>query len=124
VALIQPGKWTVGVLVNNVWSVAGHPNDPNLPSVNQFLLQYFINYNLQKGWYLTWNPTLTANWEMTNGGRWVTPFGGGIGRIMKLGPQPVNLGLQFYGNAVHPPGGSPWSLKLAITFLYPKKPKN
>jgi hypothetical protein len=120
VVLIQPGKWTLGFLVNNVWSVAGHPN---LPDVNQFLFQYFINYNLQKGWYLTWQPTLTANWEMTNGGRWVVPLGGGIGRIMKLGPQPVNVGLQFYGNAVHPPGGSPWTLRLAIAFLYPKKPK-
>lgn len=51
VLLVQPGKWTVGLLINNVWSVAGHSN---LPDVNQFLLQYFINYNLPKGYYLTW----------------------------------------------------------------------
>jgi hypothetical protein len=121
VVLVQPGKWTLGLLVNNVWGVAGHSN---LPDVNQFLLQYFINYNLPKGWYITWQPTLTANWEMTNGGRWVVPLGGGIGRIMKLGPQPVNLTLQFYGNAVHPPEGSPWTLRVGIAFLYPKKPKS
>jgi hypothetical protein len=120
VVLVQPGKWTFGFLINNVWSVAGHSD---LPDVNQFLLQYFINYNLKKGWFLTWQPTMTANWEATNGGRWVVPLGGGIGRIMKLGPQPVNVGLQFYGNAVHPPNGSPWSLRLSIAFLYPKKPK-
>lgn len=118
--LVQPGKWTFGFLVNNVWSVAGHPG---LPDVNQFLLQYFINYNLTKGWFLTWQPTMTANWEMTNGGRWVVPMGGGIGRIMRLGPQPVNVGLQFYGNAVHPPGASPWGMRMSIAFLYPKKPK-
>jgi hypothetical protein len=121
VLAVQPGKWTLGILVNNVWGVAGHSN---LPDVNQFVLQYFINYNLSKGYYLTWQPTTTANWEATNGGRWIVPLGGGIGRIMKLGPQPVNLGLQFYGNAVHPPGGSPWSLRLAIAFLYPKKPQS
>jgi len=51
------------------------------------------------------------------------PLGGGIGRIMKLGAQPVNVGLQFYGNAVHPPGGSPWSLRVAIAFLFPQAPK-
>jgi hypothetical protein len=119
VVLVQPGKWTLGFLVNNVWSVAGHPE---LPNVNQFLLQYFINYNLQKGYYLTWQPTITANWEATNGGRWIVPLGGGIGRIMRLGAQPVNLGLQFYGNAVHPPSGSPWSMRLSIAFLFPKKP--
>jgi hypothetical protein len=119
-ALVQPGKWTVGVLANNVWSVAGHPG---LIDVNQFLLQYFVNYNLQKGWYITIQPTLTADWKATNGGRWVVPFGGGIGRIMKLGAQPVNLTTQFYGNAVHPQGASPWGLRMQIAFLFPKMPK-
>jgi hypothetical protein len=32
------------------------------------------------------------------------PFGGGVGRIMRLGFQPVNITAQFYGSAVHPPG--------------------
>lgn len=121
VVLVQPGKWTLGFLANNVWSVAGHSDRPD---VNQFLFQYFINYNLAKGWYLTWQPTLTANWEMKNGGRWVVPLGGGIGRIMRLGAQPVNLGLQFYGNAVHPPGASPWTLRISLAFLFPKKPSS
>jgi len=121
VVLVQPGKWTLGALVNNVWGVAGHSD---LPDVNQFLLQYFINYNLQKGWYLTWQPTLTANWNATNVGRWVVPMGGGVGRIMRLGAQPVNLTAQFYGNAVYPTGTSPWSMRLQISFLFPKMPPN
>ncbi len=45
VALVQPGKWTVGALVNNVWSCAGQSSRPD---VNQMLFQYFINYNLPK----------------------------------------------------------------------------
>jgi hypothetical protein len=117
VALVQPGKWTFGALVNNVFSFAGQSDRAN---VNQMTFQYFINYNLKKGWYLTWQPTLTANWEVNDGGRWVVPVGGGIGRIMKLGFQPVNVGLQFYGNAVHPPGASNWSMRLQIAFLFPK----
>jgi hypothetical protein len=39
---------------------------------------------------------------------------------MKLGVQPVNIGAQVYGNPVHPPGGSPWSLRLQFTMLFPK----
>jgi hypothetical protein len=35
VVLVQPGKWTLGFLINNVWSVAGHAG---LPDVNPFLL--------------------------------------------------------------------------------------
>lgn len=119
VVLVQPDKWTLGFLVNNVWSIAGHPH---LPEVNQFLLQYFINYNLKKGWFLTWQPTLTANWNVTNG-TWTVPVGGGVGRIMRLGFQPVNIGLQLYGNAIHPPGASPWGLRIQIALLFPKIPK-
>ena len=120
VLLAQPGHWTVGVLANNVWSVAG---SGSRPSVNQFLLQYFINYNMNKGWYLTSGPILTANWEASSGNMWTVPFGGGFGRIMKLGFQPVNLQLQFFGNAVHPADASPWGMRLTIAFLFPKLSK-
>jgi hypothetical protein len=119
VALVQPGKWTLGILANNVWGITTHSGMPN---VNQGLLQYFINYNLKKGYYITWQPTITANWEAKNGGRWLVPVGGGIGRIMRLGSQPANVGLQFYGNAIHPPGVSPWGMRIQVAFLYPKKP--
>jgi len=91
--------------------------------VNQFLLQYFINYNLKKGWFITWQPTLTANCEAANGNTWTVPFGGGSGRIMKLGNQPVSLTSQFYGNAVHPQGTPAWSMRLQIAVLFPKLSK-
>ena len=122
VALIQPSHFTMGFLSNNYWSVAGH-SDLNKPAVNQFLLQYFVNYNMKKGYYLLTAPIITADWRETNGGRWVVPFGGGVGRIMRLGFQPVNLQAQLYGNAVHPPGASPWALKMQIAFLFPKLSK-
>lgn len=120
VLLTQPGHWTIGVLANNVWSVAG---SGSRPVVNQFLLQYFVNYNLKKGWYLTSAPILTANWRATSGNTWTVPFGGGVGRIMKLGFQPVNLSATFYGNAVYPVGTSSWSMRLQIAFLFPKLTK-
>jgi len=120
VALVQPGHWTVGALINNAWSVAGSGSRPN---VNQMLLQYFINYNLKKGWYLTMSPIVTANWQASSGNVWTVPVGGGLGRIVKLGFQPVNISGQFYGNAVHPVSGSPWSMRLQIAFLFPKLSK-
>ena len=82
--------------------------------------QYFINYNLSKGYFITWQPTITANWNAADGSKFGVPLGGGIGRIMKLGAQPVNIGVQVYGNVVHPPGGSPWSLRVQFTMLFPK----
>jgi hypothetical protein len=120
VALMQPEHWTIGVLVNNVWNFAG---ESSRPAVNQMLLQYFLNYNMKKGWYITVQPIITANWKATSGGVWTVPVGGGIGRIMKVGAQPVNLSLQFYGNAVYPAETSPWSMRAQIAFLFPKLTK-
>jgi hypothetical protein len=117
VALAQPGHWTIGGLVNNVWSVAG---SGGRSAVNQMLFQYFLNYNMKKGYYVTVSPIITADWKASSGNTWTTPVGGGLGRIMKLGFQPVNLTAQFYGNAVHPVGGSPWTMRLQIALLYPK----
>jgi hypothetical protein len=119
VALTQPGPWTIGALVNNVWSVAG---SGSRTAVNQMMLQYFINYNMKKGWYLSVSPIINANWKASPGNVWTVPVGGGAGRIMRLGFQPVNISAAFYGNAVHPVAGSSWSMRLQIAFLFPKIP--
>jgi hypothetical protein len=122
VALAMPGHFVLGVLANNIWSVAcgGSRRD-----INQLLLQYFVNYNMKKGWYLTTQPILTANWNTPapSGSVWTVPFGGGVGRIMKLGFQPVNINVQAYGNAVHVPGASPWTVRATFALLFPKLTK-
>jgi hypothetical protein len=117
VVLVQPGKWTIVNLVNNVWSVAG---SGSRPSVNQMLDEYFITRNLQKGWYVTSSPIITANWKAPSGSVWTVPFGGGLGRVQKLGSQPVNWKVEFFGNAVHPTGAPSWTMRLTLAFLYPK----
>ncbi|MFP2898250.1 neuromedin U [Corallococcus sp. 4LFB] len=120
VLLLQPDPWTFGVLANNVWSVFG---DGDRPAVNQLLLQYFINYNLPKGWYLTSAPILTANWEADRD-RWVIPFGAGVGKVFKLGRQPLNGSVSAYWNAVRPDAAPDWQLRAQLSFLFPQnKPK-
>ncbi len=132
VALLQPGHWTFGVLVNNLVSVAG---SSHRPAVNQMSLQYFITYNLKKGWNINSGPIVAANWhnqasgdaadgnDTTSGGRWTVPYGGGVGRITRLGYQPINFSVNFYGNAIHPAGSSPWDMRIQLAFLFPQKPK-
>ena len=87
------------------------------------LLQYFITYQLKKGWYITSSPIITANWKAAKGSVWTTAAGGGFGRVMKLGFQPVNLSSQFFGNAEYPKGGSPWGARAQISFLFPRLSK-
>ena len=117
VVLTTPGHWVIGALANNVWSFAG---TGSRPPVNQFLLQYFLNYNIKHGWYLSTAPIITADWRASSGNALTLPFGGGVGRIMKLGFQPVNIQCQFFGNAKYPTGTSPWSMRLQMQFLFPR----
>jgi hypothetical protein len=121
VGLLQPGKWTLGVLVSNLWSFAGSRTRSH---ANTMSLQYFVNYNLQNGWYVTSSPILSANWTATAGNIWLVPLGGGFGRIFKVGSQPVNGSVSAYYNVSRPDAmPSPtWQLRAQITVLYPRGP--
>ena len=118
VVLRSQGHWLFGTLVQNLWSVAGPSSRPD---VNQMVLQPFVNYNLRHGWYLTSSPILTANWEAKPDQRWTVPVGGGVGRILHIGKQPVNLYTQFFGNAMRPNGTTSWSVRFDMQFLFPQK---
>lgn len=117
VALAMPGKWVVGGLLYNIWSFAG---DDDASDVNTMGFQYFINYNMADGWYLTMTPTITANWEADSSNTWTVPFGGGVGRVFNIGKQPVNAALRAYYNVEKPDNASDWSLNFQIVFLFPK----
>lgn len=118
VVLKIQGHWLFGTLAQNLWSVEGPSARPD---VNQMLLQPFVNYNLRHGWYLTTSPIITANWEVRPDQRWTVPVGGGVGRIVHLGRQPVSIYAQFFRNVERPAGTSPWSARFEMTFLFPKK---
>lgn len=117
VALTMPGNWVVGALVQNMWSYAG-PSDAQ--DVNKFLFQYFINYNLAGGWYLSTTPIITADWKKDSGSRWTVPIGGGIGKLHRFGNQPVDFKLHGYGYVVAQDNGPDWSMMFAVKFLFPK----
>jgi hypothetical protein len=117
VALTMRGPWVIGALASNIWSYAG---DDDRPDVNQFLLNYFINYNLPRGWYISSAPIITANWKADSGNKWTVPFGGGVGRIFRIGKQPMNAQAQAFYNVEKPENGPDWTLRFQLQFLFPK----
>jgi hypothetical protein len=117
VVLTMPGNWVIGVLMSNYWSVGG---DSNRKRVNQFLIQYFINYNFKHGWFITSAPIVTANWVQNSKNRWTIPFGAGVGRVFNIGKQSISTSIQAYDNAVTPKLlGPQWQLQLNISLLFP-----
>jgi hypothetical protein len=118
VFLTTPGHWVIGVLLNNQWSVGGNPLRP---SVNTFLAQPFVNYNLADGWYLTSSPIITADWLAPSGQQWTVPIGGGFGRIFRIGDQPVSASIAGYYNVARPTGTPDWQLRTFFSLLFPEK---
>src|SRR5712671_3094967 len=80
----------------------------------QMLIQPFINYNFPQhpGRYLTFSPVITADWKADSGNKWTVPIGLGIGQILKLGKQPINLQAAAFYNVEKPDFGPDWQLRL------------
>lgn len=110
----------MGLVASNVWSVAG---DSDRDNVNFFFGQYFVNYNLGKGWAVGTAPIVTANWEAESGNQWTVPWGLQASKVTHFGSQPVNLLLGYYENTDHPEGGAESQVRFQVNFMFPQKPK-
>ena len=115
--LFQPGWGTYGGLVRQLWSFAG---DSDRASVNQTLIEPFLNYNLPDGWYLVTDMVIPANWQADSGNRWTVPLGGGVGKLLKIGSQAINVRTEAYYNVEKPDSAPDWQWGFTVQFLFPK----
>lgn len=117
--LVEPEWGSVGVLIQNIWSVAG---SSTRSPVNQLQLEPMFSYNLPRGWYLTTQPTITADWAQPTSNRWLLPVGGGAGRSFNMGKHAIDSNLAAYWDAVRSANQfSPtWQLSVQFTFLFVK----
>lgn len=117
VALMMPGKWVMGALVTQLWSVAG-PSDQ--PSVNSFLVQPFVNYNLKDGWAISSAPIMTSNANLP-GTKWTVPLGGGVAKTFKDDGQLMQLSVLYYSNVVRPLAAPQTTVRVSWALLWPVK---
>jgi len=117
VVMTQPKWGSYGCLVRQLWSFSGADDRA---SVNQFLFEPFVNYNLEGGWYLIMDPILTANWDADSSQRWTIPIGGGAGKLFKIGNQPINSRLEVYYNVERADDAPDWQMVFMFQFLFPK----
>jgi len=118
VVLLQPKWGTYGGLIRQLWSFAG---DDDRSDVNQFLIEPFLNYNLEGGWYLITDMIITANWDAPSSQRWTVPIGGGIGKLFSIGKQTINSRLEAYYMVEKPDNAPDWQIIFTWQFLFPKK---
>jgi hypothetical protein len=118
VVLVQPKHWTIGFLANNIWSFAGNDQRRH---VNQFLTQYFVNYNMPHKWFLVSAPIITADWLAPDHNKWIVPFGGGIGKMTHFFDQTMVWQINSYYNAIRwrDLPSPKWQVRLQVALLFP-----
>jgi hypothetical protein len=117
-AIKQQGPWTVGVLVNHLWSFAG---DRGADALSSTYVQPLVSYTAQSATTLTATAETTYDWTHR---AWTAPVDVTIAQLFSskpLGlPVPVQLeaGYRFYLDAPgnHPDGG----LRFNLTVLIPR----
>jgi len=118
VVLTMPGHWVLGAVANNLWKIAG---SDSTTSISSFFVQPFINYNLKKGWSLSFAPSITANWAAESDEQWTVPLGLGVSKITLIADQPLNISLQYYRNVVRPDNAGSDQVRMVIALLFPRK---
>jgi len=115
IVLQQKNGWTYGLLMNQIWSVAG---DEDRTDVNQMYLQPFLTYNWKSGAGLTVNSELTQNWEAGTTNAFINIMAGGL---IKFGNQLVQLQIGPRIHVAAPEGSkSDFGVRAAVIFVFPK----
>jgi hypothetical protein len=113
--LKQSNGWTVGGLVNQIWSVAG---DANRSDVSQMFVQPFTSYNWKSGAGLGLNAEITQNWTSSTTSVFINPT---FSAVTKLGTQIVSLAIGPRIQIAAPTGSmADFGVRAAVTFVFPK----
>lgn len=117
VALKQASGWTVGALVNHLWSLEGRPADDR-EKINASFLQPFLSYTTHTYTSFSINSESTYDWQAR---QWSVPINLTVSQLLKLGDQPLSLqvGPRYWAES-SADGAEGWGARAAVTLLFPK----
>lgn len=114
VALLQTNGWTIGGLVNQIWSFAGSEDRSD---VSQMFVQPFVTYNWKSGAGVTLVGELTQNWEANTTVSWIMPM---FSAITSFGEQKVQFAMGPRINISAPNGSkADLGIRAAVILLFP-----
>lgn len=118
VALVQKNSWTIGMLMNQTWTLGG-THRPN--GLNNLFVQPFISRSFWQTWNFAFTSETTVNWNASGKQRWTIPLDLVIVKVFSVGSQTMTLGAGpryfplFAG--VH----AKWGARVVVSFLFPNK---
>ena len=115
VVLKQAGPWTIGILANHIWSVAG---DDDRADISSTFLQPFVSYTTKDAWTFSLNTESSYDWKDK---QWSVPINAQVSKLLKFGKQPVSIGAGVRYWAESPDSGPEgFGGRLIIAFLFPE----
>jgi hypothetical protein len=114
VAMIYTGikNLTAGFVLQNPISYAG---SPNRPAVNEMIITPTFTFNLPQGWFAGMSD-YNFTWDWENAGAATIPLGLQVGKVVRIGKQPVSLSFEAGGAAARPAGTPSPGWILGFTF--------
>ncbi len=118
VIMTFPGKWTLGVFHQHLFSIGGK-SDRESVKLSQF--QPIIWYNLPKLWSVGMAPMWTANWKASSDDVFTIPLGLEVSKTTILGGKlPVRIGGGVHYSVLKPDNyGQRWNFRLYFIPVIP-----
>jgi len=115
VILTQSKGWTIGALLNQVWSIAGNSERPD---ISQFYILPFISYDYKNGAGYGITFEMTQNWKTNTTDLWLNTNMNGV---VAFGKQKTSLALGPRFNLAAPvTSKAAWGVRCSLTFVFPK----
>ena len=115
IVLKEIGSWTVGALVNHVWSFAGKSERSD---INNSFLQPFVAHTWPSAWTVSLQSETNYNWETES---WSVPVNLAVSKLVWMGRLPVSLqaGVGYW---LESPDSGPegFRFRLQANFVLPK----
>jgi hypothetical protein len=113
----------LGLLGYHLWDVEGEDDDPDISKTfaQPVIVYKFQSLFGQKGWYLR-NPDDLWSYDWKEDEWDQIPLGAALGRVFKIGKQPVNVFAGGWYNAASPDNAATadYAFKVSFSFLFPK----
>jgi hypothetical protein len=115
VFLKQQGPWTVGVLANHIWSVAG---DNDRADVSATYIEPWVTYTTKANTSISMSVETVYDWQADEAS---IPVNFIVDQLFQVGGQYISVGGAVKYWVDSPPGGPEgFGYRLQLTFLFPK----
>jgi hypothetical protein len=110
----EEGGWTFSLLTGQAWSFAG---DSLSSPVSAMVVQPSVSFTTRRDTSFGLDTASLYDWTQ---GEWTVPLELSVEQLVKIGKQPVSLGVTARYGLQHPASSPSWGLVATVTLLFPR----